>query len=405
MADEISGRGQRQIFGALSDGLQVLDLDQTVQFYRYSRVVLPLDGYVFWIKSTPLEVQGSLHYAQDIQQNEDETYGLGTIQFTTKEEVVEFSTAPTNTIYVAQHGDFKYAFSQQNGFYRASGFFHYFGNSIPPALLSQLVDVPEKAPNPKLAVVSNSLPLWLALNQYSSPFYDQFFNDAFRSKTVVYPAFIVPPNLTPPYVVASIESTTAIQPVPLLDRTRNHYQLAQDTVRITMYGLNSDEALDFMDCVLQYSQETGAFGLQNMPIVVDGRRTQPNIEAIAMQKFIEFKVDYYQSRVADVARQLITEALIEYIVGALQASSGPLPFTFVPPKRISTLVYPPPIYTQDTVVLQTPNGEAVVVVNPDSVTMNLPGGVVVLIDSTGVHVQGNVDSSGTVTTPNLDVTT
>ena len=101
----------------------------------------------------------------------------------------------------------------------------------------------------------------------------------------------------------------------------------------------------------------------------------------------------------------ITEALIEFIVGKLAESSGPLPFTFVPPKRISTLVYPPPIYTQDAVVLQTPNGQAVVVVTTNGIQMNI-NNVTVNIDSNGVNVSGgNLNVNQTVVTENLDVTT
>ena len=400
--DEMGAGSQRPIHGAIVDGLEVLDLEQVVRFYKYSRVVLPLDGYVFWMKGAPLEVQGSLHYAQEVQQNEVETYGLGTIQFTTKEEIVEFAATPVNTIYIAQQGDFRYAFSQQNGFYRASGFYHYFGQSIPPALLSQLIDLPGQVPDPKRAVASNSLPLWLALNSYSAPYYD-----GFRNRVVLYPSFAVPPNLVPPYGVVHIppEGTRPLQSVPLLTRDRSSYQLAADNVRITLYGLQSDEAVDFLNCVLQYTVDAGAFGLMNRPIVRDGKRTQSNLQALAMEKFIDFEVDYYQSRADNVARQLITEALVTFIIGKLAGSSGPLPFTFVPPKRISTLVYPPPIYTQDTVVLQTPNGQAVVVVNQNSIVMNI-NNVTVTIDPNGVNVSGgNLNVDQTVVTENLDVTT
>jgi hypothetical protein len=115
----------------------------------------------------------------------------------------------------------------------------------------------------------------------------------------------------PPYAVVHIppEGTRAIQSAPLLTRDRSHYQLAADQCRVTLYGLQSDEAEDFLDCVLQYSVNSDNFGVMNMPIVRDGKRNQTELIAVAMQKFIDFEISYNQARVADVARQLITSVL------------------------------------------------------------------------------------------------
>ncbi|HEY6922809.1 MAG TPA: hypothetical protein VI653_05015, partial [Steroidobacteraceae bacterium] len=86
-----------QMQGALDDGLEVLDLNQQVTFQAYTRVVLPADGYVFWSPTTKLAAKGSLHYSQEIQQNEDETVGFATVVFTSESKIVEFDDSPINT--------------------------------------------------------------------------------------------------------------------------------------------------------------------------------------------------------------------------------------------------------------------------------------------------------------------
>ncbi len=315
---------ETQLRGGLAAGLDALDLTQTITFQAYTRVVLPIDGYVFWQPTVPFEAKGSLHFSQEIAQNEDETLGLASVLFTTTDKIVAFSAMPINTIYVASAGGFRYAFSQQQGLYEQAGIWHYFGHCIYPAMASQLLDVPGTL-DPSQAVVSNSLPLWLALNAYNplSQYPDQFANSTpqYPQKSMnlaqLYPSFMVPPNLVPPYGVIHIgegpEDTRALQPVPYLDQNRSHWQLAADRVRVTLYGLQNNAALDFIDIVEQYSVMTDNFGLMNAPIVRDGIRTQVELQTRAMKKVIDFEISYYQARVAQVARTLIESVTIQYV--------------------------------------------------------------------------------------------
>jgi hypothetical protein len=303
--------GKQSILGGpLGDGLRVLDLDKEVVFQGYTRVVLPIDGYVFWSPTVPYTIKGSLHFSQEMQQAETETVGFATVLFTSKQQVPEFTKSPINTLFVGSAGGFRFAFSQQQGYYEQAGFWHYFGHQVYPALASQLLDQPGQI-DPNQAVTSNSLAAWLALNTYKAPYFDGFSNSI-----TLYPSFLVPPNLTPPYGIVHIEptGTRAIQAAPLLDLNRDHYQLAADTVRVTLYGLQNNAALDFLDCVWQYSLDTGNFGIMNMPIVRDGKRQQSELQAIAMLKVLDFEVDYYQTRVNAVARQLIKSATPTFIV-------------------------------------------------------------------------------------------
>lgn len=303
------GRDPSQLAATLRDGLENLDLNQEITFQAYTRVVLPVDGYVFWSPTTELVVKGSLHYAQEMEQNEDELLGLANLTFTSESKVTDFTNAPINTLYVARQGDFRYAFSQQQGFYSQAGLWHYFGRSVYPALASQLLDRPDSI-DPKRAVTSNSLALWLSLNTWSSPF-----NDGLRTGITLYPSFLTEPNLVPPYGAVHIEDTYPLQATPWIDSNRDHYQLVADRVRITLYGLQNDEAMDFVDSINSYSVLSENFGIMNMPIVKDGKRPQPELQAIAMQKVVEYEVSYYQTRTTQLARQLILSAQPTIIIG------------------------------------------------------------------------------------------
>lgn len=303
------GRDPTQMLGALRDGIEALDLGQEVKFQAYTRVVLPLDGYVFWQPTVEDTFKGSLHYSQVIQQNVDETVGLATVIFTSEYKIAAFSDSPIDTLHVGCIDGVRFAFSQQQGFYNQAGLWHYVGQSILPALASQLLDTPGVL-DPARAVASNSLPLWLAVKSYEPPF-----PGAFKTALQLYPSFLVPPNLKPPYGVIDIPSTRALQSVPYLSRNRTHSQLAADRCQITLFGLQNDEAMDFLDAVIQYSDLTDRIGIMSMPIVSDVKRPQAELQAIAMQKSIDIEVSYYQSRAADVARQLITQALATILVG------------------------------------------------------------------------------------------
>lgn len=297
--------GNTQQNSTLRTGLETLDLSQVVTFQAYSRVVLPIDGYVFWQPTVKIQAKGNLHISQEFVQNEDESLGVATIVFTSESRVAEFESSPVNTIFVARFGAYRYAFSSLQPFNGPAELWHYFGRNIAPAMASQLLDSPTSI-DPARAITSNSLPLWLSLNNYVSPYYDGFSN-----AVTLYPSFLTPQNLVPPYGAVHIppESTRALQAVPYLSRNRSHHQLVTDHVRITLYGLQSDEALDFIDCIMQYSLNTDHFGIMNMPVVVDGKRPQAELQAIAMQKIIDLDISYYQNRVATVARQLILSAV------------------------------------------------------------------------------------------------
>lgn len=300
-----------QIFAVINQGVNLVDEGQEVQFIRYVRQVLPLDGYVFWSPSEVFTIEGALHFAQNIVQADDETFAQGMVIFTAQEEVAQFEDAPTNEIFVATlPGGSRYAFSSQQGFLNAARQWHYFGRTIPPAALSQLLDKPGQI-DVSRAIVSNSLPFWLALNNYASPY-----SDGWSNSIPVYPSKLVSPNLQPPYVAVKI-TTDSDQMAPHIGQDRSSFQNATDTVRLIMYGLQNNESIDFANCVRQYMNVTRGIGIRSSFCVVDEQREITELETIAMKKVMDLKVNYNQKRVDAVARQLIKKATMTFLVGSL----------------------------------------------------------------------------------------
>ena len=232
-----------ELAGDLAQGVETLSLDQEITFVQYTKVILPLDQFIFWVRSDQLSasalynasrynaaayneapsvvtaapeltVKGSLHWANTKQQNQDETLSVNQVVFTSLAEVIDLNAVGPNTIYIATIGkeNVRYAFSQRKSFYKQAALYHYVGTALYPAMASQIVDDVSLF-NSTEPIVSNSLPLWLALNSYTP------LPGSLASPLPLYPSFAVEENLEPPYGVVHIgpDDTTPLQPIPYLN--------------------------------------------------------------------------------------------------------------------------------------------------------------------------------------------
>jgi len=294
---------QSQLQDTLAAGLNTLSQNQTVTFTVYQRTVLPLDGYIFYLNTGVTQtVQGSIHFAIDREQNEDATIDIDHVTFTALSEIDIFNQTSPDTLYIGEFEGLQFSFRKRDNFYQQANLYHYSGHAVYSVMQSQLID--NMSDLPTEPIVSNSLPVWLTLNKYMP----------------MYPSFVVPDNIAPPYATIHIgdDDTEAIGSAPFLDYNSNHTQLASDRVRLTIYGLNNQQALDFQDYVFNYIlMNDNTIGLQNMPIVKDAKRTQVDLTTLAMKKTMDFKVSYYQTRMNDVARQLIETVLTTYYFNKL----------------------------------------------------------------------------------------
>jgi hypothetical protein len=306
-----AGAAPSQLQAALAAGVDQISNDQTVTFQQYTKSTIPTDGYVFWI-ATGYSVQfaGSLHVLSERRQEEDQTLAANQFVFTAEEEVSQLNAIAPDTLWVGAWGvdgtTLQVAFSATGMNYQQAGLWHYRGFAVYPALASQLIT--NAGDLPAGPIVSNSLPIWLSQN----------------SLAPVYPSFLVPDNIVPPYITAHIDpnSTVALQSFPLFDWSGRSnpntdpsplyevpsWQLMRDTVRLTMYGFTNQQAIQFYASLMDYSVNTDDFGFCNSPSIVDDKRTQVEIAAIAMKKTMVIQASYYQGTADAIARRLILSA-------------------------------------------------------------------------------------------------
>jgi hypothetical protein len=297
---------QSQLADGLAAGVNTLSLQQTISFTQYSQSTLPTDGYVFYINTGAVTtVQGSLHYATDQQQNEDETIDVNRVIFTALAQIDVFNVAAPTDLFIGEFEGIQFSFSSRGSFYQQANLFHYVGNAVYPALASQLID--SEADLPVGPIVSNSLPIWLSQN----------------SMAPVYPSFLVPANVVPPYITVHVEpSMTEAPSFPIYQwpgtvipdsgasplYALSSTQLARDNVRLTLYGFTNQQAIQYYVSLIEYSLGTDAFGFGNSPVIRDEKRTQVEMAVIAMKKTLEISAWYYQGTADAIARRLILSA-------------------------------------------------------------------------------------------------
>lgn len=339
VAEATGARGP--LASALKAGVDAISVNQKITFTKYIKLVLPLDGFVFWVKAdlvsagallnagtilnkfypnqkpvvvTPaptLVAPGSLHYATESKQAAESSYAVNRVVFTSEVAVNDLDEVGPNVIFIAEFEGIKFAFSQRKSFYRQAELFHYVGDAVYPIMESQLVDSLVGL-NLNALIVSNSLPIWLSLNALEAYPWEYFGNPG----VVLYPAYLVEENAAPPFASVDVlpETTQGIAGAPYLSSNLSHSQLTRERVRITLWGLDNDAAMNFVDFVNQFSLNTDLIGIMNVPTVRDERTTQVELGTIAKRKVVEYEINYYQRAARNVARQLIESAFVDFIL-------------------------------------------------------------------------------------------
>jgi hypothetical protein len=101
-------------------------------------------------------------------------------------------------------------------------------------------------------------------------------------------------------------TTEAGSPAPLHDLPST--QLAKDHVRLTLYGFNNQTAIQYLVSLIEYSVDSNNFGFGNSPAIKDQKRTQSELNVIAMKKTIDIDAWYFQATADAIARRLILSA-------------------------------------------------------------------------------------------------
>ena len=319
-----AAQAKPQLASGLAQGVETLSGNEQVTFTLYVKLVLPLDKYVFWVNaslltdsalfnasqynkllynnypegvpSRQLVASGSFHFSSDVQMLEDRQTVFNHTTFTSLVEIADFNLINPQFQYIATYQGMRFAFNTRANFYKQADLYHYRGDALYSVMNTQVIDTMTGF-DTQSVIVSNSLPIWLSLNQFFP----------------MYPSYLVDQNIVPAYAAVDINPslTTALQDFPLLDPNSNPFQLVKDTVKITMYGIRNHEALNFVQYILDYSRNTDNIGLMNMPVMQDEKMTQSELGIMAQKKTITFEVSYYQSTVNDIARKLIEHAFME----------------------------------------------------------------------------------------------
>lgn len=313
--DEAVQSGKTELASDLAAGIEAISYNQSITFVKYTRAVLPLDGYLFWVKATPektINVKGSLHYASDTIQNADGTFALNRVVFTAEKEVEDFNNIAPNVEWICSFQKIRFSFNSRSSFYKQADVYHYHGDAIYPDMATQVIDSAADL-HPERVIVSNSLPIWLGINGYNPPNSGAGFA---MPAITMYPAYLIPPNIVPPFASIDIDDglTEGVAAAPTLQSDSSHYQLTTDRVKITLWGLRNDEAMQFIDCINAYSLAYNWFGIMNIPIIRDEKRTQSELNTLAMKKSVTFEISYYQYQAREIARQLIEQARTTFII-------------------------------------------------------------------------------------------
>jgi hypothetical protein len=325
-----AAQAKPQLASGLAQGVETLSSNEQVTFTLYVKLVLPLDGYVFWVNAALLTdsalynasqynkllynnypegvpprtitAKGSFHVSQELHQLADRTTVYNHVIFTSLQPIQDFNLVNPQFLYIANYDGYKYAFSRKENYYKQADLYHYRGDTLYSIMKTQVIDTMTGF-DTESVIVSNSLPIWLGLNQFFP----------------MYPSYLVEQNVPPVYASVDIDpkQTTALQDFPLLDPESNPYQLVKDTVKIDLFGVRNHDALNFVNYILDYSRNTGNIGLMNMPVMQDEKVTQPEMGIIAQKKTITFEVSYFQTTVNDVARKLIEHAFITLTSGTI----------------------------------------------------------------------------------------
>jgi hypothetical protein len=321
--------GGSQLQAALDAGLDQISADQVVTFVQYTRVALAPDSSVFWVANpaTTQSAKGSLHFATDREQNIDETVGRNEFIFSSQQEVTAFNSITPSTMLIgswpfADGQNLQIAFSRRGRFYEEAKVWHYVGTAVLPAMQSQIIASMDDLPTGP--IVSNSVPIWLSSGT--------FLSGQTLTTIPVYPSFLVPDNLVPPYIVAHVDPdrTEAIGAFPEIcwpgtivpdsGASPLHEvpssQLTRDEVTLTLYGMNSELAWQYRSSLIALSL-TDIFGFSALSAIKDAKRTQVEIAALAQKKTIEIRANYYQGTANAIAYRLILLASIGSFTGNL----------------------------------------------------------------------------------------
>ncbi|UMM63162.1 hypothetical protein [Aristophania vespae] len=285
---------------------------QHVQLKEYKRLILPLDGYVFWVATgKEILVTGALYFLTENIQKEAKSLEQRNVIFSSKEEVKPFNQLSSDQIWVGNLDETRFVFGSRSSQITQDGLFHYIGESISPIFSTQFID-DLNIINDDEVIVSNSLPIFMALPTQSNPYLDWC---RWPENVPIFPSYIVPDSQAPPYITVDIDPSFQQSLTPGLISTsdKSSFQFVTETVCLTLYGLTNNQAVNVRDYIVRWAATNpDRLGITNCPIIRDIRKYQPEINTLAMIKTISFEVMYCQHAARECGAQLIHKAKLPF---------------------------------------------------------------------------------------------
>lgn len=294
--------------GALQDGLDTVRQGQTISFITYERVILPYDGFVYWVKTGNEQtlVASMVHDENELHHEDQNFRNDSGLIITTTEPLLDFSQDGLDTMSVFEYNNNLYVLRKTGYNSEQSGLFHNIARVIEPALRSILLDSKDDFLKKK-AQFTNSIGLFVLL----SCGYFEFVSIDYP----IYPEWLVPLNKKPPYITVGVTETEALNNgfnTVNVDNSLFLVKPAKDYVDINLYGLDNNEALNFLVKLERWSLFYKKIGFLNMPRIKDEQLAQNEIGSLAQKKIIELEIFYYQGGDMDddLHNQMIDQVLL-----------------------------------------------------------------------------------------------
>jgi hypothetical protein len=110
---ELQQTAKTELNATLTQGLDDLSRFQVVTFTKYIRKVLPLDGFVFWVKASVLsddpssepdtvDVKGYLHLTTETIQDDEQLYDRNVVTFTAQADIDPFNDIGSDVLYIGE---------------------------------------------------------------------------------------------------------------------------------------------------------------------------------------------------------------------------------------------------------------------------------------------------------------
>jgi hypothetical protein len=281
---------------------------KNITFTKYVRRVLPVDGWVFWVKSSLIEGEVapfskvylcSTHIQRNQTQEATKTNSISSIGLTVNKKIEDLHEVNQSVMWLGEYQGVKFSFNAQANYYEEANIFHYAGDAVyienTPNIIDDIEDLDLDLEN---GIVTNCIPIFITLNQ----------------QVQIYPAFLAPTNLKPPYATIEVKDTRGIAAGQSYNPFEDSSLLSWDKVELTIYGLRKKQLSDFLKYLENQQLVTEAFGMYWLPSVQNENVPQSEINVLTNKKVLNFDVSYTFNAVRSQAEAFIRSVTVDFFV-------------------------------------------------------------------------------------------